>query len=131
MPPNYFDHSFKHNSDAGMNHVRFVFYWEAYVKDSHEFMLELQSVAQAADKHNINVIYDNHQFHTSSWFNPRKGNGIPFISLSKQSHLILLTTVGDLIRTRTSSGGQIGGIELLKMQMVLMDGLYKLNSWRK
>jgi hypothetical protein len=40
-------------------------------------MLELQSVAQAADKHNINVIYDNHQFHTSSWFNPRKGTGFP------------------------------------------------------
>ena len=77
MPPNYFDHSFKLISDAGMNHVRFVFYWEAYVKDPTNFMLELQSVAQAADKHNINVIYDNHQFHTSSWFNPRKGTGFP------------------------------------------------------
>ena len=77
MPPNYFDHSFKLISDAGMNHVRFVFYWESYVKDPTNFMLELQSVAQAADKHNINVIYDNHQFHTSSWFNPRKGTGFP------------------------------------------------------
>jgi hypothetical protein len=77
MPPNYFDDSFKLISDSGMNHVRFVFYWESYVKDPTNFMLELQSVAQAADKHNINVIYDNHQFHTSSWFNPRKGTGFP------------------------------------------------------
>ena len=77
MPPNYFDDSFKLISESGMNHVRFVFYWESYVKDPTNFMLELQSVAQAADKHNINVIYDNHQFHTSSWFNPRKGTGFP------------------------------------------------------
>jgi aryl-phospho-beta-D-glucosidase BglC (GH1 family) len=65
IPQNFFDDSFKLISEAGMNHVRFVFYWESYVKDPTNFMLELQSVAQAADKNNINVIYDNHQFHTS------------------------------------------------------------------
>ena len=77
MPQNFFDDSFKLISEAGMNHVRFVFYWESYVKDPANFMLELQSIAQAADKNNINVIYDNHQFHTSSWFNPKKGTGFP------------------------------------------------------
>ena len=30
MPANYFDDSFKLISEAGMNHVRFVFYWESY-----------------------------------------------------------------------------------------------------
>ena len=88
MPPNYFDHSFKLISDAGMNHVRFVFYWESYVKDPTNFMLELQSVAQAADKHNINVIYDNHQFHTSSWFNPRKGTGFPSLLFQNNASYI-------------------------------------------
>ncbi len=77
MPSNYFADSFKLISQAGMNHVRFVFYWEAYEKDPTNFMLELQSVAQAADKWNVNVIYDNHQFHTSSWFNPQRGTGFP------------------------------------------------------
>lgn len=77
MPQNFFDDSFKLISEAGMNHVRFVFYWEAYVRDPTNFMLELQSVAQAADKYNINVLYDNHQFHTSSWFNPQRGTGFP------------------------------------------------------
>jgi Cellulase (glycosyl hydrolase family 5) len=77
MPANYFDDSFKLISEAGMNHVRFVFYWESYERDPTNFMLELQSVAQAADKYNINVIYDNHQFHTSSWFNPQRGTGFP------------------------------------------------------
>ena len=77
MPANYFDDSFKLISEAGMNHVRFVFYWESYERDPTNFMLELQSVAQAADKYNVNVIYDNHQFHTSSWFNPLRGTGFP------------------------------------------------------
>ncbi|HEY9399191.1 MAG TPA: cellulase family glycosylhydrolase [Nitrososphaeraceae archaeon] len=77
MPENFFDDSFKLISEAGMNHVRYVFYWEAYVRDPMNFMLELQSVAEAADKYNINVLYDNHQFHTSSWFNPQRGTGFP------------------------------------------------------
>ena len=77
MPSNYFDDSFRLISEAGMNHVRFVFYWESYERDPTNFMLELQSVAQAADKYNVNVIYDNHQFHTSSWFNPQRGTGFP------------------------------------------------------
>jgi len=77
MPSNYFEESFKLISEAGMNHVRFVLYWESYERDPTNFMLELQSVAQAADKYNINVIYDNHQFHTSSWFNPQRGTGFP------------------------------------------------------
>ena len=29
MPANYFDDSFRLISEAGMNHVRFVFYWES------------------------------------------------------------------------------------------------------
>jgi hypothetical protein len=33
LPANYFDNSFKILSEAGMNHVRFVLYWESYVKD--------------------------------------------------------------------------------------------------
>jgi hypothetical protein len=30
-----------------------------------------------ADKYGLKVIYDNHQFHTSSWMNPSRGNGFP------------------------------------------------------
>ena len=77
MPEHFFDNSLKLISEAGMNHVRFVFYWESYERDPINFMLELQSLAQAADKYNINVMYDNHQFHTSSWFNPQRGTGFP------------------------------------------------------
>ena len=77
LPVNYFEDSFRILSQAGMNHVRFVLYWEAYVKDPASFMSEINAVANAADKWGIKVIYDNHQFHTSSWLNPQRGTGFP------------------------------------------------------
>ncbi|HYX56809.1 MAG TPA: cellulase family glycosylhydrolase [Nitrososphaeraceae archaeon] len=77
LPVNYFEDSFRLLSEAGMNHVRFILYWEAYVKDPASFMSEINAVANAADKWGIRVIYDNHQFHTSSWLNPQRGTGFP------------------------------------------------------
>jgi hypothetical protein len=77
LPVNYFENSFRILSEAGMNHVRFILYWEAYVKDPASFMSEINAVANAADKWGIKVIYDNHQFHTSSWLNPQRGTGFP------------------------------------------------------
>ena len=77
LPVNYFEDSFRLLSEAGMNHVRFILYWEAYVKDPASFMSEINAVANAADKWGIKVIYDNHQFHTSSWLNPQRGTGFP------------------------------------------------------
>jgi hypothetical protein len=77
FPVNYYDDSFRILSQAGMNHVRFVLYWEAYDKDPSAFINELATVARAADKWGIKVLYDNHQFHTSSWLNTRNGTGFP------------------------------------------------------
>jgi hypothetical protein len=62
--------------DAGLNHARFLFYWEAYEKNPQAFMNELEQVANLADKYGIKVIYDNHQWHTSSWLEKR-GTGFP------------------------------------------------------
>ena len=112
MPANYFDDSFKLISEAGMNHVRFVFYWESYERDPTNFMLELQSVAEAADKYNVNVMYDNHQFHTSSWFNPQRGNGIPLPFSFKTIHPILLEMAVDPNMHPQKPGGRLGGIDL-------------------
>ncbi len=84
-PPNYINDSFKIISQAGLDHVRFLFYWEAYEKNPQLFMKEIESVANAADKWGIKVIYDNHQWHTSSWLE-RKGTGFPtllFLNNSK------------------------------------------------
>jgi hypothetical protein len=75
-PPNYINNSFKMISEAGLDHVRFLLYWEAYEKNPELFMKEIESVAKAADKYGIKVIYDNHQWHTSSWLE-RKGTGFP------------------------------------------------------
>jgi len=75
-PATYFDESFKLLSEAGLNHVRFLFYWEAYEKNPQGFMNEIEQVANAADKYGIKIIYDNHQWHTSSWLEKR-GTGFP------------------------------------------------------
>jgi len=60
-----------------MNHIRYVLYWQAYENDPVSFMDELQSVASLADKWGLHVIYDNHQYHTSSWLDPVRGSGFP------------------------------------------------------
>jgi Cellulase (glycosyl hydrolase family 5) len=78
FPHNYYEDSFRIISDAGMNHVRYTLYWEGYVVDPEAFINELRTVASTADKYGINVLYDNHQFHTSSYLNPQRGNGFPF-----------------------------------------------------
>ena len=75
-PATYFDESFRLLNEAGLNHVRFLFYWEAYEKNPQGFMNEIEQVANAADKYGIKVIYDNHQWHTSSWLEKR-GTGFP------------------------------------------------------
>ena len=75
-PPNYIDNSFKLISEAGLNHVRFLIYWEAYEMDPEAFMKEIRSVADAGDKWGVKIIYDNHQWHTASWLE-RKGTGFP------------------------------------------------------
>ena len=84
---NYYDDSFKILSQAGMNHVRLVFYWEAYEKNPRAFLSELATVARTADKWKINILYDNHQYHTSSWLNPAKGTGFPFSLFENNSAL--------------------------------------------
>jgi hypothetical protein len=73
----YYDDSFKLISEAGMNHIRYVFYWEAYERNPQLFMKELNIVAKFADKWKLNVLYDNHQYHTSSWLDPDNGTGFP------------------------------------------------------
>jgi hypothetical protein len=77
FPDNYYNDSFKLIAGAGLNHIRYVLYWQAYENDPISFIDELQSVASLADKWGLHVIYDNHQYHTSSWLDPLKGSGFP------------------------------------------------------
>jgi len=77
FPSNFYQKSFALISKAGMNHIRYAFYWEAYEKDPKGFMNELKTVAKTADRYNLKVIYDNHQYHTSSWLDSTNGTGFP------------------------------------------------------
>jgi len=67
FPSNYYESSFKALSWTDViDHVRYRFYWESYVRDPIAFIKELGYAAKMADEYGIKVIYDNHQFHTSS-----------------------------------------------------------------
>ena len=77
FPKNYYEDSFSLIRDAGMNLVRYLFYWEAYERNPELFIQELQTVARVADKYGVKVIYDNHQYQTSSWLDPKNGTGFP------------------------------------------------------
>jgi hypothetical protein len=78
FPDNYYDISFKDISKANIvDHVRYRFYWESYVRNSSAFLKEIEDVAKTADKYGIKIVYDNHQFHTSSWLNAGRGTGFP------------------------------------------------------
>lgn len=77
FPSDFYEKSFALISKAGMNHIRYAFYWEAYEKDPKAFIKELSTVAKIADKNNLKVIYDNHQYHTSSWLDSTNGTGFP------------------------------------------------------
>ena len=77
FPSDYYEQSFKIFSQAGIEFVRYVFFWESYEKDPFSFMSEIETVAQAADKWGIKVIYANDQFDTSSWLGPKTGTGFP------------------------------------------------------
>ncbi|HEX2304915.1 MAG TPA: cellulase family glycosylhydrolase [Nitrososphaeraceae archaeon] len=83
-PQGYIEDSLKMISEAGLNHVRFVFYWEAYERDPQAFIKEIKSVANAADKYGLKIIYDNHQWHTSSWLEER-ATGFPWSLLEGNS----------------------------------------------
>ena len=77
FPENYYEDSFRLIRDSGMNLVRYLLYWEAFERNPELFIQELQTVAKVADKYGIKVIYDNHQYQTSSWLDPKNGTGFP------------------------------------------------------
>ena len=78
FPDNYYESSFETISKThAIDHLRYRFYWESYVRNSTAFMNEVEQVANLADKYGIKIVYDNHQFHTSSWLNVGRGTGFP------------------------------------------------------
>jgi hypothetical protein len=84
----YYDKSFKLIKNIGMNHVRYVLYWEAYENNPALFLQELENVANLADKWGLKMIYDNHQFHTSSWLDNKRGTGFPSFLFDKHLYPI-------------------------------------------
>jgi hypothetical protein len=119
FPDNYYEDSFRLIHYTGMNLVRYLFYWEAYEKNPELFVQELQTVAKVADKYGIKVIYDNHQYQTSSWLDPKNGTGFPAsLFQNADGDLYDKGSGAKLTMTLQRPGGLDGGIDLL---MTLME----------
>ncbi|HZA06330.1 MAG TPA: hypothetical protein VE619_01390 [Nitrososphaeraceae archaeon] len=68
-----------------------------YIRNPDQFIDELNTLAKTADKYNIRVVYANHQFHTSSWLDPKNGVGFPsllFKNDSNNNHSLSLYSYG-------------------------------------
>ncbi|HET9805613.1 MAG TPA: hypothetical protein VFP49_01760 [Nitrososphaeraceae archaeon] len=88
IPSDYYAESFKLIKNIGMNHIRYVLYWEAYENNPSLFLQELENVATLADKLGLKIIYDNHQFHTSSWLDEKRGTGFPSFLFDKSLYSV-------------------------------------------
>ena len=79
-------------------------------------MNEIEQVANTADKYGIKIVYDNHQFHTSSWLNVDRGTGFP-IYLFNDSLLYEHDSGGapKSVKLQLKRGGLIGGIMLYEV----------------
>ena len=112
FPNNYYESSFETISKThAIDHLRYRFYWESYVRNSTAFMNEIEQVANLADKYGIKIVYDNHQFHTSSWLNVGRGTGFP-IYLFNNSLLYEHDSGGAPNQMQHKHGGLIGGTML-------------------
>ena len=62
----------------GLNAIRLPMFWEAYIVNPTEFVSGLQEISTTADELGMCVVYDFHQSHAGSYFEPeRPGGGFP------------------------------------------------------
>lgn len=67
--PEYVAESMKHIKSNGFNAIRVPFIWESYVYNPTDFMDEIDLIAKTAKSYNICVIFDNHHYYTTSYWN--------------------------------------------------------------
>lgn len=87
-PGDYVSESMRHIKMHQMNLVRVPIYWESYANNSAAFLQELEVVARSAAQNDICVIYDNHQWYTSSYWDIKRlgdaeGRGFPSFVVEK------------------------------------------------
>ncbi|MGI0015011.1 MAG: glycoside hydrolase family 5 protein [Nitrososphaera sp.] len=65
----YVAQSMKHIKSNGFNAIRVPYTWESYVYSSTAFMNEIELIAKTAQSYGICVIFDNHHYYTTSFWN--------------------------------------------------------------
>jgi hypothetical protein len=86
--PGYVEESLQLIHSYGFNLIRVPYYWESYVYNPTDFTNELDLIARTAQANDICVVFDNHHWFTSSYWNTdlgKSGNGIGFPSFVVKS----------------------------------------------
>lgn len=87
-PSDYVSESMQRFKSYGFNLVRVPYYWESYVYNPTDFMNELELIAKTAQANNVCVVFDNHHWFTSSYWNTdigKSGTAIGFPSFVVKS----------------------------------------------
>ncbi|HEY8139767.1 MAG TPA: cellulase family glycosylhydrolase [Nitrososphaera sp.] len=84
----YVEDSMQHLKSYGFNLVRVPYYWESYAYNPTDFMNRLDLIAKTAQEYDICVVFDNHHWFTSSYWNTdigKSGTAIGFPSFVVKS----------------------------------------------
>jgi hypothetical protein len=119
----YVSESMKHIRLSGFNAIRVPYYWEAYVNDPTSFMAEIELIAKKAQENNICVIFDNHHFYTSSYWNldvegKSSGRGFPAFVVKNfpERNNDYIDTAGPFWNAFLSNSYSINGVKVWNVQ---------------
>jgi hypothetical protein len=78
----------QHLKSYGFNLIRVPYHWESYAFNPTQFLNELDLIAKTAQSNNICVVFDNHHWFTSSYWNTdigKSGEAVGFPSFVVKS----------------------------------------------
>jgi hypothetical protein len=120
--PGYVEESLERLNSYGFNLVRVPYYWESYVYNPTDFMNELDLIARTAQTNDICVVFDNHHWFTSSYWNTDIGKsgqaiGFPsFVVKSFPSKATYYETAGPFWEALLSNSLTIDGRKIWDIQ---------------
>ncbi|HJS82224.1 MAG TPA: cellulase family glycosylhydrolase, partial [Nitrososphaera sp.] len=125
-PSNYVPESIQRFKTYGFNLIRVPYYWESYVYNPTQFLNQLDLIAKTAQANNVCVVFDNHHWFTSSYWDTDIGKsgkaiGFPsFVVKSFPSKATYYDTAGPFWNALLSNTLSINGKKIWDVQWDFM-----------